>query len=76
MQVQRGQHNAQKKIHEQVFQKGDNIKINGYALHFFIGNPSALRFSLNNREVTSLKNVARAERFNVTPHNIKEILEE
>ena len=76
MQVQRGKDNARKKILEQVFQKGDHINVKGYALHFFIGNPSALRFFINNREVTSLKTVARAERFSVTPHNLKDLLQE
>jgi transcriptional regulator with XRE-family HTH domain len=74
MQVYRGQQRNQQKISEQVYQKGDHLKINGYALYFFIGNPAALRFYLNGRELTYLKNQARAERLTIDPQNLDEIL--
>ncbi|UCH92737.1 MAG: DUF4115 domain-containing protein [Candidatus Aminicenantes bacterium] len=73
LQVHRGRQESKKKILEQVYQKGDNVKINGYELHFFIGNPSAVRFHLNNKEVTVLKNKSRAGRITITPGKVKEI---
>jgi len=75
IQIHRGRENSQKKTVEQVFQKGDNIKINGYNLDFFIGNPSAIRLFLNGREITALKDRGRAERLTINPSSIKDIFE-
>jgi cytoskeletal protein RodZ len=72
--VERGQQESQKKTIEQVYGKGDNLKIKGYALDFLIGNPSAVRFYLNNKEVTIFKNKPGAERITVTPQNLNKIL--
>ena len=73
LQVYRGQPPNQQKILEQVYSKGDHLKINGYALYFFIGNPSALRFYLNKRELTYLNHRVRAERLTINPQDINAI---
>ncbi len=72
--VQRGLRESQKKTSEQVYQKGDKLEIKGYALDFLIGNPSAVRFYLNNKEVTIFKNKPGAERISITPQNLNKIL--
>jgi cytoskeletal protein RodZ len=74
MQVYRGQQQNRQKVGEQVYQKGDHFKINGYALHFSIGNPAALRFYLNGKELTYLKNQVRAEQLTINPQRIEAIL--
>jgi transcriptional regulator with XRE-family HTH domain len=74
MQVYRGQQQNQQKVSEQVYQPGDHLKIKGYALYFFIGNPAALRFYLNGTELTYLKNQARSERLTINPQKLDEIL--
>lgn len=72
--VQRGLRESQKKIIEQVYQKGDKLEIKGYALDFLIGNPSAVRFYLNDNEVKIFKNKPGAERITITPQNLNKIL--
>jgi cytoskeletal protein RodZ len=68
-------HRGSQKILEKVFKKGEKIKLKGYELHFAIGNPSAVKFYLNNHEVTYLKNLSRSERLSLHPSNIGSILE-
>jgi cytoskeletal protein RodZ len=70
MQVFRGN----KKIIEQVFHNGDNTTVEGYRLHFSIGNPSAVKFYIDNREVSYLKTLLRAEQLTVDPSTIDGIL--
>lgn len=71
MQVHRGS----QKVIEQVFKRGEKTKLKGYELHFTIGNPSAVKFYLNNREITYLNSLSRSERLSIHPANIKQILE-
>jgi hypothetical protein len=71
MQVHRGS----QKVIEKVFKKGDKTNFKGYELHFSIGNPSAVKFYLNNREITYLNSLSRSERLSIHPANIKQILE-
>jgi transcriptional regulator with XRE-family HTH domain len=70
IQVYRGD----RKIIEQVFKIGEKITVKGYELNFFIGNPSSVKFILDNREVTYLKGLTRTARITVTPDKIEEIL--
>jgi cytoskeletal protein RodZ len=69
IQVYRGN----KKIVEQVFFKGAATSIQGNELSFSIGNPSSIRFFLNEREVTYLKGLIHSERLTVSPDKIEEI---
>jgi cytoskeletal protein RodZ len=71
MQVHRGS----QKVIEQVFKRGEKTKLKGYEFHFTIGNPSAVKFYLNNQEITYLNNLSRSERLSIHPANIKQILE-
>lgn len=73
--VRRGQQQNQQNIIEQVYQKGDRLEIKGYELHFFIGNPSAVRLYLNNQEVEIFKNTSQAKKIILTPVKVNEILE-
>jgi cytoskeletal protein RodZ len=74
LRVQRGLKENQKKTIEQVYQKGDKLEIKGYALDFLIGNPAAVHFYLNSKEITIFKNKPGAERIAITPQNLNEIL--
>lgn len=74
MRVQRGQQQSQKKTSEQVYQEGEKLSIKGYELDFLIGNPAAVRFYLNDREITVFKNKPGAERITITPREAHKIL--
>ncbi|MGE5344276.1 MAG: helix-turn-helix domain-containing protein [Candidatus Omnitrophota bacterium] len=63
-----------RKILEQVFKKGDKQTVRGYEMYFFIGNPSAVKLLLNNKEVKYLKGLSHSEVLSVTPDAIEGIL--
>lgn len=62
-----------RKVVEKVFKKGENAVFNGYRLTFRIGNPSAVDFRVNGREVAYLKNLSRSERLDLHPSQMERI---
>ena len=72
--VQRGSRQSQKQTSEKVFEKGERLEIKGYALDFLIGNPAAVRFYVNNKEVKVFKDKPGAERITITPWEVNTIL--
>ncbi|MCP5051401.1 MAG: DUF4115 domain-containing protein [bacterium] len=63
------------KIIEKVFKAGEKAMFKGYRVQVTVGNPSGVRFYINNREVTYLKNLARSERLDISPASMERILE-
>lgn len=60
---------------EKTYGKGDRLVLSGYELFFYIGNPSVVKFYLNGREVSYLKNLTKPEKFTIIPAAIERILE-
>lgn len=69
-QVYRGK----EKIIGQTFKKGEKLALEGYELTIYMGNPAALRFTLNGEEVTYLQKKSGPETLVITPARVKEIL--
>jgi len=59
---------------EKTYQKGDRLVLCGYELFFYIGNPSAVKFYLNGREVSYLNELTQPEKLEITPAAIERIL--
>jgi cytoskeletal protein RodZ len=66
---------GEEKIIEQTYTKGDKLTVQGYALTFYLGNPSGLRFFLNGKEVSYLRELSKAERVSITPANMNTLVE-
>lgn len=60
---------------EKTYKKGDRFVLRGYELFFYIGNPSAVKFYLNGREVSYLNTLTQPEKLDVNPATIERILE-
>lgn len=71
VQVSRGK----EKIVGQVFKKGEKLATEGYELTVYMGNPAALRLTLNGKEVSYLQNLTEPEKLILKPATIKEIFE-
>lgn len=65
---------GKEKIADSIFQQGSHLDVSGYELTISIGNPAGVRFLLNGREVTYLKNLNKAERLVINPATALEIL--
>lgn len=59
---------------EKTYEKGDRLKISGYELFIYIGNPAAVKFYLNEKEVSYLKNLTQPERLEINPGTMEGIL--
>lgn len=55
---------------KQIYKKGDRIKIMGYKLSVILGNPSKVKFYLNNKELTYLKDLKKIETISINHFNI------
>jgi hypothetical protein len=64
-----------KKIVEQVYQKGEIAHFRGHHIQVTIGNPAGVKFVLNGKELTYLKTMARSARIDANPTTIKGILD-
>ncbi len=63
------------KIVEKVFQQGETAIYDGYRYQIVLGNPTAVQFFLNNKEVTYLKALSRSEKIEINPATVAEILQ-
>ena len=71
IQVLRGR----EKLVGQIFKKGDKFTAEGYELTVYMGNPAALRLTLNGKEVSYLQKLSEPEKLILKPATIKEIFE-
>ena len=62
-----------RKVEEKVFKSGEKAAFNGYRIRLAVGNPSGVKLTINDREVTYLKSLARSERLDITPATIEGI---
>jgi transcriptional regulator with XRE-family HTH domain len=60
---------------EKTYEKGDRLILRGYELFLYLGNPSSVKFYLNDREVSYLKKSTKPEKLEITPATITRILE-
>lgn len=68
--VQRGGEEAV----EKTYQKGEKVAMKGYELSLVIGNPAGVKFVLNGKEVSYLKNLSQPEKIEISPRNVEIIL--
>jgi len=59
---------------EKTYEKGDKLTFNGYELSLYIGNPAAVKFYLNEKEVTYLNTLTQPERLEINPGTLQRIL--
>ncbi|MFC2155916.1 helix-turn-helix domain-containing protein [Acidobacteriota bacterium] len=52
---------------EKTYEKGDKLTFNGYELSLYIGNPAAVKFFLNEKEITYLNTLTQPERLEINP---------
>lgn len=71
IQISRGK----EKLVGQVFKKGDKLAAEGYELTVYMGNPAALRLTLNGKEVSYLQKLSEPEKLILKSATIKEIFE-
>lgn len=71
VQVNRGK----EKILEQTFQKGETLAVAGYELSVLMDNPARLRFLVNGKEVSYLRNLTEPEKITITPVTIGKFYE-
>lgn len=62
-----------RRVVEKVFKKGENAEFKGYRLTFLLGNPAAVDFRVNGREVSYLKRLSRSERLDLHPAEMERI---
>jgi len=55
---------------QQIFKKGDRVEIRGYKLSITFGDPSKVKFYLNDRELVYFEEVKRTETISINPFNI------
>jgi len=63
-----------RKVIEQVFKSGDKISLKGYNLKIIIGSPSAVKFFVNNHEVSYLKTLTTAEQVVISPETVNDLV--
>lgn len=61
------------KIQEKVYQEGETAVFTGYRYQIMLGNPAAVQFILNGREVAYLKTLNRSEKMEINPATVAEI---
>lgn len=66
---------GKEKIIEQTYTRGDKLAVEGYELTVYLGNPSGLRFFLNGKEVSYLRELSKAEKVSITPSNMNTLFE-
>ena len=55
---------------QQIFKKGDRVKIKGYKLSITFGDPSKVKFYLNDKELVYFEELKKTERISINPFNI------
>jgi cytoskeletal protein RodZ len=63
------------KIIEHLYEKGNKLSVKGYELTVYVGNPAKLRFLLNGKEVTYLRQLSKPEKIVLTAANVERIVE-
>ncbi|MCK5057655.1 MAG: DUF4115 domain-containing protein [Candidatus Aminicenantes bacterium] len=59
---------------EKTYEKGDKLTLKGYELFLYIGNPAAVKFYLNEKEVTYFNTLTQPERLEINPGTLERIL--
>ncbi len=59
---------------ERTYKKGERVDVRGYEFSLYIENPGSVKFLLNGREVSYLKNLSQPERIEINPQNLDLIL--
>lgn len=55
---------------QQIFKKGDKVKIRGYKLSITFGDPSKVKFHLNDKELVYFEELRKTETISINPFNI------
>jgi len=55
---------------QQIFKKGDRVKIKGYELSITFGDPSEVKFYLNDKELIYFEKLKKTETISINPLNI------
>lgn len=59
---------------EKTYKKGESLKLSGYELSLYIGNPSGVRLYLNEKEIVHLSKLTQPERLEINPETMERIL--